>query len=72
VNNSACIFCRYISALAHSWTLKNPDEDIMSLKGAGLDAMEVYRCDRNVDGTEYSVPSRCQTQRDVAREEHNL
>jgi hypothetical protein len=51
--------------------LKNPDEDIMSLKGAGLDAMEVYRCDRNVDGTESSVASRCQTQRDGPREEHN-
>ena len=40
-----------ISALAHPWSLKNPVAVIRSLKGAGLDAMEVYRSDGKVDGT---------------------
>uniref|UniRef100_A0ACD5XCZ0 Uncharacterized protein n=1 Tax=Avena sativa TaxID=4498 RepID=A0ACD5XCZ0_AVESA len=39
-----------ISALAHPWSLKNPDAVIRSLKSAGLDAMEVYRSDGKVDG----------------------
>ncbi|VAI08893.1 5'-3' exoribonuclease-like [Triticum dicoccoides] len=39
-----------ISALAHPWSLKNPDAIIWSLKGAGLHAMEVYRSDGKVDG----------------------
>ncbi|XP_006649539.1 5'-3' exoribonuclease [Oryza brachyantha] len=39
-----------ISALAHPWALKNPDAVIRALKGAGLDAMEVYRSDGKVDG----------------------
>lgn len=39
-----------ISALAHPWSLKNPDAVIRSLKGAGLDAIEVYRSDGKVDG----------------------
>ncbi|CAL4913028.1 unnamed protein product [Urochloa decumbens] len=39
-----------ISALAHPWSLKNPDAIIRSLKGAGLNAMEVYRSDGKVDG----------------------
>uniref|UniRef100_A0A453IS92 Polymerase/histidinol phosphatase N-terminal domain-containing protein n=1 Tax=Aegilops tauschii subsp. strangulata TaxID=200361 RepID=A0A453IS92_AEGTS len=39
-----------ISALAHPWSLKNPDAVIRSLKGAGLHAMEVYRSDGKVDG----------------------
>lgn len=40
-----------ISALAHPWALKNPDAIIRALKGAGLNAMEVYRSDGKVDGT---------------------
>jgi len=39
-----------ISALAHPWSLKNPDAIIRSLKGAGLNGMEVYRSDGKVDG----------------------
>ncbi|CAL4921230.1 unnamed protein product [Urochloa decumbens] len=39
-----------ISTLAHPWSLKNPDAIIRSLKGAGLNAMEVYRSDGKVDG----------------------
>jgi len=39
-----------ISALAHPWSLKNPDAIIRSLKGAGLNGMEIYRSDGKVDG----------------------
>ncbi|CAN6313760.1 unnamed protein product [Urochloa humidicola] len=39
-----------ISALAHPWSLKNPDAIIRSLKGVGLNGMEVYRSDGKVDG----------------------
>ncbi|CAN6307700.1 unnamed protein product [Urochloa humidicola] len=39
-----------ISALAHPWSLKNPDAIIRSLKGTGLNGMEVYRSDGKVDG----------------------
>ncbi|WVZ55796.1 hypothetical protein U9M48_006412 [Paspalum notatum var. saurae] len=39
-----------ISALAHPWSLKNPDTIIRSLKDAGLNGMEVYRSDGKVDG----------------------
>nr|CAB3501757.1 unnamed protein product [Digitaria exilis] len=39
-----------ISALAHPWSLKNPDAIVRSLKGAGLNGMEVYRSDGKVDG----------------------
>lgn len=39
-----------ISALAHPWSLKNPDAIARALKGAGLNAMEVYRSDGKVDG----------------------
>lgn len=39
-----------ISVLAHPWSLKNPDAIIRSLKGAGLNGMEVYRSDGKVDG----------------------
>lgn len=39
-----------ISALAHPWALKNPDAVIRALKGAGLNALEVYRSDGKVDG----------------------
>lgn len=38
------------SALAHPWSLKNPDAIIRSLKGAGLNGMEVYRSDGEVNG----------------------
>jgi hypothetical protein len=39
-----------ISVLAHPWSLKNPDAVTRSLKGAGLNGMEVYRSDGKVDG----------------------
>ncbi|CAL4938009.1 unnamed protein product [Urochloa decumbens] len=39
-----------ISALAHPWSLKNPDAITRSLKSAGFNAMEVYRSDGKVDG----------------------
>ncbi|KAB8090590.1 hypothetical protein EE612_015814 [Oryza sativa] len=39
-----------ISALAHPWALKNPDAVMRALKGAGLNALEVYRSDGKVDG----------------------
>ena len=44
-----------ISALAHPWSLKNPDAIIRSLKGAGLNGMEVYRSDGKVDGVSLTL-----------------
>ena len=51
------LICRTggISALAHPWSLKNPDAIIRSLKGAGLNGMEAYRSDGKVDGVSLTL-----------------